>query len=139
MKIEELPFNRLIGIAHADKEGSVLTLPNDVRYTNHLGTVHAAAQLALAEATSGEYLLTEFKDIGFEVLPVVRRLEAKFRKPAFGAIFSSVSVSPEEKAEFLSHLTTKGRALLEIQVNIHDEHGAHTLATVIEWFVARRQ
>jgi acyl-coenzyme A thioesterase PaaI-like protein len=88
MDIVSLPFNQLVGITHSGNKGSVLSLPNDLRYTNHLGTVHAAALLALAEATSGEYLIRELKSIGFEVVPVVRRLEAKFRKPAVGAVFS---------------------------------------------------
>jgi acyl-coenzyme A thioesterase PaaI-like protein len=138
MTIEELPFNQLIGITRSDRENSVLSLPNDIRYTNHLGTVHAGAQLALAEATSGEYLLREFKDVGFEVVPVVRRLEAKFRKPAYGAIFSKVNVTPEKKEEFISSLRNKRRALLEIQVDVFDEKDVHSLAAVIEWFVARK-
>jgi len=51
MTIEELAFNQLIGITRSESgENSVLSLPNDIRYTNHLGTVHAGAQLALAEA-----------------------------------------------------------------------------------------
>ena len=52
MKITDLPFNQLIGITAAEKDDGMLCLPNDVRYTNHLGTVHASALLALAEATS---------------------------------------------------------------------------------------
>ena len=35
----------------------LLVLPAGGQYLNHLGTVHASAQLALAEASSGEYLL----------------------------------------------------------------------------------
>jgi acyl-coenzyme A thioesterase PaaI-like protein len=139
MNIADLPFNRFIGIAHAQKEGSVLALPNDARYTNHLGTVHASALLALAEATSGDYLIRELSGIGFEVLPVVRRLEAKFRKPAFGAVFSRMGIRPEKKEQFTSTLKAKGRALLEIPVDVHDEKGTHALAAIVEWFVARKE
>jgi Domain of unknown function (DUF4442) len=128
MDIEAIPFNRLIGITHAKQEGGVLALPDEVRYTNHLGTVHAGAQLALAEASSGEFLWREFKEISFDVLPVVRRLEAKFRKPAFGAVFSTVSIDPGKKAEFVAALTSKGRALIEVQVDVYDEKGTHALA-----------
>lgn len=138
MKITGLPFNQLIGLAESAKAGTLLTLPNDPRYTNHLGTVHASALVALAEATSGHYLLKEFTNLGFEVLPVVRRLEAKFRKPAFGAIFSTVKVSPEQRQEFLSALTSKGRALLEIAVEVHDQNDTHALSATIEWFVAKK-
>jgi acyl-coenzyme A thioesterase PaaI-like protein len=139
MNITDLPFNRFIGIARSEKEGSVLSLPNNLRYTNHLGTVHASALLALAEATSGDYLIKELQGIGFEVLPVVRRIEAKFRKPAYGAIYSKVNVAPEKKDEFMSMLAAKGRALLEIPVDVHDEKGTHALAATLEWFVARTE
>ena len=76
--------------------------------------------------------------IDFEVLPVVRRFEAKFRKPAQGAVFSAVSVSEEAKAEFISTLAARGKALLEIHIDVRDEHGTHALSAMAEWFVARR-
>lgn len=139
MNILDLPFNRFIGLTGPQKPGAVLSIPNDPRYTNHLGTVHASALLALAEATSGNCLIQEIGDVGFEVVPVVRRVEAKFRRPALGAIHSSWSVSPETKDEFMTTLKQRGRALIEITVDVHDEHGAHALAATIEWFVAKKE
>lgn len=138
MEITDLPFNRFLGLERAPQESAALSLPGDVRYTNHLGTVHASALLALAEATSGDYLIRELSGWEFEVVPVVRRLEAKFRKPAAGAVTSTCNVAPETRAEFVATLKTKGRALIEIAVDVHDEHGTHALAATIEWFVARR-
>src|ERR1039457_1592977 len=125
VNIADLPFNRLIGIAPSQKEGCVLSLPNDVRYTNHLGTVHACALIALAEATSGDYLIKESAGVEFEVIAVLRRLEAKFRKPACGAVHSTITVTTEKKEEFLSLLGKKGRALFEHQVDVYDEKGSH--------------
>ncbi len=139
MDVTALPFNRLVGIVRSEKDGGGLTLPADVRYTNHLGTVHAGALLALAEAASGEFMLKEFAGLGFEVLPVVRRLEAKFRKPAHGAIVASVRMTPDQRNDFVATLTTKGRALAELDVDVHDESGTHALAAKIEWFVARKE
>jgi len=86
----ELPFNKFIGILTASDPGKLLQLPAGPQYLNHLGTVHASAQLALAEASSGEFLLQSFGSIA-ELVPVVRRLESKFRKPAKGALTSNVS------------------------------------------------
>jgi acyl-coenzyme A thioesterase PaaI-like protein len=139
VNIADLPFNRLIGIAPSQKEGCVLSLPNDVRYTNHLGTVHACALIALAEATSGDYLIKESAGVEFEVIAVVRRLEARFRKPAFGAVHSTITVPTEKKKEFLSILAEKGRALFEHKVDVYDEKGSHALVAMIEWFVARKE
>jgi acyl-coenzyme A thioesterase PaaI-like protein len=139
MNIDDLPFNRFIGITRAEKEGCVLCLPGDMRYTNHLGTVHASALLALAEATSGDYLIKELTDLAFDVLPVVRRVEAKFRKPAFGAVSSTISVALEKKEEFLATLMSRGRALFEIPVDVFDQQGTHALSCVVEWFVAKKE
>lgn len=137
MDITEIPFNRLVGMERAREPEGMLSLPGDIRYTNHLGTVHAGAMLALAEASSGEFLLREFGSLPFPVLPVVRRVEAKFRKPARGAIHSRVKVSPADRDTFVQTLGERGRALLEVHVDVHDEQGTHVLATTVEWFVAR--
>lgn len=139
MEIFDLPFNQFIGIARSELKDGMLSLPNDVRYTNHLGTVHAGALLALAEATSGDFLIRELRGVGFEVLPVVRRTEAKFRKPAFGSVYSKVHVAPENKDEFLATLTAKSRALLRISVDVYDESDTHVLAAIFEWFVSRNK
>ena len=49
MDVTRLPFNRLIGLEAADIDsGFLVTLPEGDQYTNHLGTVHAAALLAVA-------------------------------------------------------------------------------------------
>ena len=86
--VTELPFNSFLGIQIAAEPSKLLRLPSGDQYLNHLGTVHASAQLALAEASSGEFLL---RHIGSTegVVPVVRRLEAKFRNPANGTITST--------------------------------------------------
>lgn len=138
MDVTQLPFNRLIGLARSDKDGALLALPADDRYTNHLGTVHASALLSLAEASSGEFMLREFSSLGFDVLPVVRRLEAKFRKPAMSAVYASVTADQEKRGEFIATLATRGRALFEVQVDIHDASGTHAFSATVEWFVAKK-
>ena len=136
INVTELPFNSFLGIQAATKPPELLRLPAGGQYLNHLGTVHASAQLALAEASSGEFLLRHLGDMtGF--VPVVRRLEAKFRKPAHGAIASTVSTPPEALEQLRADLTAKGRALVSIAVELHDESGAHTLSASVEWFIAR--
>src|SRR4029453_7238033 len=99
MDVTHIPFNVLVGIERAEVDGALLQLPSDPRYLNHLGTVHASALLALAEASSGEFLFRHLNSLdGFA--PVVRRLDAKFRKPAKGLIVSSASVAPGTLTRF---------------------------------------
>jgi hypothetical protein len=134
--VTELPFNSFLGIEAASEPDQILRLPAGEQYLNHLGTVHASAQLALAEASSGEFLLRAVGSID-GIVPVVRRLESKFRKPANGAITSTVSTPPEAIDQLRAELAAKGRALISITVELHDESGAHTLSATVEWFITR--
>ena len=136
MTVTELPFNSFVGIEIASEPSQLLRLPSGERYLNHLGSVHASAQLALAEASSGEFLLRHFASAD-GLVPVVRRVEAKFRKPANGSIASSASATPETLAQLDAELSSKGRSLISIAVELHDESGAHTLSAKFEWFIQR--
>lgn len=136
--VTTLPFNQFLGLEPSPDAAQVLRLPAGGHYLNHLGTVHASALLALAEASSGECLLRRFGS-ATGLLPVVRRLEAKFRKPARGAVTSTVTVAPEAFAQFDTDLAAKGRALLTIPVDLHDEAGTHVLSASVEWFVQRME
>src|SRR5438093_12838981 len=109
--VTELPFNSFLGLQKATEPSQLLRLPPGGQYLNHLGTVHASAQLALAEASSSEFLLRYFGSTE-GILPVVRRLEAKFRKPANGVVPSTVTAAPEFLAQFNAKLSCKGRSLI---------------------------
>ncbi len=136
LSITELPFNAFIGIEHAAGASELLRLPADTRYLNHLGTVHASAQLALAEASSGEFLLRHLGSAD-GLVPVVRRLHAKFRQPATGAVASAARVAPEALDQLTADIARKGRALVTVAVELRDESGAHTLSAEVEWFIQR--
>jgi hypothetical protein len=134
--VTELPFNSFIGIQTASDSARLLRLPAGGQYLNHLGTVHASALLALAEASSGEFLLRHFAS-SFGIIPVVRRIEAKFRRPANGAVTSAASAAPDALAQLNADFAAKGRALILIAVELHDESGARALSASVEWFIQR--
>src|SRR3954471_23758633 len=100
MDVTQLPFNRLIGLEPAAPgSGFLVSLPDSPQYANHLGTVHAVALLAVAEAGAGAFLVREFgRPDG--VVAVVRRLEAKFRKPARGRVAARAAVAAEVLARW---------------------------------------
>ncbi|MDR3403450.1 MAG: DUF4442 domain-containing protein [Chthoniobacter sp.] len=134
--VTELPFNRFIGLQPAPSPEKLLQLPAGENYLNHLGTVHASALLALAEATSGEFLLRHFGSSD-GVVPVVRCLEAKFRKPANGSVTSVANATPEALTQLDVDLAGKGRALIAVSVELHDASGTHALSATVEWFIQR--
>ncbi len=134
--VTTLPFNRHVGIQKSSTGEGLLELPAGEQFLNHIGTVHAGAQLALAEACSGEFLLTVLASES-GIVPVVRRVEAKFKKPASGRVTAKVNSSLTSIAESIAELAKNGRCLLTICVDVYDEQGQHSLASSFEWFIAK--
>lgn len=138
LDITTVPFCARAGVRRSDRAGALLMLPGEESFTNHLGTVHAGALLTLAESASGERLIREFGAAGLDVVPVVRRVEAKFRKPARGAVHASAEIGAEAREEFVTALAARGRAAVDVAVEVHDESGVLALTATVEWFVAKR-
>ena len=137
MDVTQLPFNQFLGLEPADPEsGFLVSLPAGPQYTNHLGTVHAVALLGVAEAASGEFLIRYFSGVTVYV-PVVRRLESRFRKPARGRISGRVSVTESVMAGVVMELKTRGRALVELSVEVVDGSGVVALTAEVEWFISK--
>jgi hypothetical protein len=138
MDITEVPFNHFLGIRKSQGDGrQLLELDNLPVYRNHLGTVHAGAQLALAEAASAEFLLRTFDGAPAGALAVVRRVQAKFRNLVNGKVFARVDCPPAELARFSKALDARGKALVSVNVDILDGEGVVGMTSVIEWFVQR--
>ena len=106
MNVADVPFNRFLGLRLNE---SVLTLPADSNYHNHIGAVHASAQFSLAEAASGQWLLERFGDAAGDYLAVVRHVELKYRRPAAGELTAKAEVSAEEEERFRNTLERRGR------------------------------
>jgi acyl-coenzyme A thioesterase PaaI-like protein len=137
MDITQLPYNRLIGLEPLAKaSGFQVSQPDGPQYTNHLGTVHAGALLALAEAGSGAFLARRFGG-GDGLVPVVRRVDAKFRKPARGRLFVRHTVKHEDLERWSAELTLRSRVLAPVAVEVVDAAGVVVLSAVVEWFISR--
>src|SRR4051812_22934571 len=137
MDVTQLPFNRLIGLEPAASDsGFLVSLPGGPQYTNHLGTVHACALLAVAEAGAGTFLVRLGADPA-GLVPVVRRMEAKFRRPATGRVSARCRVPADEPARWMAELAARGRVSAAVPVEVTDETGAVVLTAVVEWFIAR--
>ncbi|HEY0057446.1 MAG TPA: DUF4442 domain-containing protein [Pedobacter sp.] len=138
MKITELPFNKLIGVNFAgDHDTYILTLEDNDKYTNHLGTVHASALFSLAEATSGQYLLTNFPDYKESLIPVVRKADVKYKKPAFGQIYSSATIIDDTIENINHQIATRGRAIVKLRINLFDSKKVSVMTADFEWFVSK--
>lgn len=137
MNVLDIPFNKFLGIQNASGEmDAIFKLELKKEYHNHLGTLHASALFALAEATSGQFLLNQFKDIQVEVIPVVRKVEVKFSKPALSIIFSKANLIDTNVPEVIHELETKKRAMIKVKVELFDDSNDKLFTSIFEWFIA---
>ena len=135
MEISKIPFNEFISIKESeDKQTLGLNFRQELQ--NHLQTMHASAQFSLAEACSGLVLLQAFPELADTVVPVLRKAEIKFKSPAAADIYGKATISDEEKEKFLSTLTKKSRAIINVSVQIF-ANDTLTMIGSFEWFVQK--
>ena len=139
MHSEEIPFNKFVGLKVSEKDGVLLELPEDERCCNHLGTIHASAQFTLAEASSGEFLLNTFPDLVDTTIPVVRDVEVKFRKPAYGKLYAKAECPKEEIENLRGALEKHGFVRLQVKVNVIDEKEVIVMKAKVDWVIQKRE
>lgn len=137
MNVLDLPFNKILLLQPSEVPDTILMLEDHVKYQNHLGTVHASAQYALAEASSGEILERNFGDWNGAYFPVVRRAEIKYKNPAKGRLFSTGYIETDKVTKAKQELADKGRTLVDVMVKIADEGKNITFESTFTWFIAR--
>jgi acyl-coenzyme A thioesterase PaaI-like protein len=138
IKSTDLAFNRLLGIRPAPGGAAhVLEMPFGANVKNHLGSMHAAAQFALAEAASAECLQRHCGAEAGEVFAVVRSVEVKYRKPAAADLLAYAEPDDATRHTVLTELATRGRVSAVILIDLKDREGTLTFHGKFEWFISR--
>ena len=138
MKATDLALSQQLGIRAAPAGAShLLELPFTPLLHNHLGTMHAAAQFALAEAASAECLQRNFGELAGRVFAVVRGVEMKYRKPATGDLFAYGTPDEATRAGLVSELSVRGRTTAVILIDLKDRTGTLTFHGKFDWFISQ--
>lgn len=138
MKATDLALNRLLGIVAAPAgAGHLLEMPFTPQLVNHLGTMHAAAQFALAEAASAECLQRHFGAAVGPVFAVVRGAEVKYRRPATGDLLAHGAPDENTREHLVADLAGRGRGNAVILIDLKDRAGTLTLHAKFDWFISR--
>jgi hypothetical protein len=136
MDITKVPFNQLLGISLSDNSDYLLQLDDKQEYTNHLNTVHAAALFALAEGSGAQLLLKSFPDeIIDNVIPVLRKVDVSYKKPAQGIIKSKAFLKDSTFEDILHELQTRKRVSIHTIVELYNEQQVKVFVANFEWFV----
>ncbi len=104
---------------------------------NHIQTIHASAQFALAETQSGLYLQRLFPEYEGKVMPLLRGSTVKYKSPATTRIGAYARVDYEVKKKFISLFERKARVSITVYVELKDEAGIITMQGEFNWFTQR--
>lgn len=133
MHVTDIPFVKLVGIEKS--HDGRLELPLNDSLLNHLQSIHASAQFALAETASGHHLQLLFPELVGKVVPVLRESQIKYKKPATHSIHATVSCGEETIGKFRSQFSRKGRAVIALEVNVTDVEGKLCSIATFHWFI----
>ena len=138
MKATDLALNQLLGIRDAPAGAPhLLEMPFTPQLRNHLGTMHAAAQFALAEAASAECLQRHFGELAGRVFAVVREVVVNYRKPATGDLLAYGTLGESTRTGLVAGLATRGRASAVILIDLKDRTGTLTFHGKFDWFISQ--
>ncbi len=138
MKVTDLALNQLLGIRAAPTGVShLLEMPFTLPLHNHLGTVHAAAQFALAEAAGAECLHRVFGELAAQVFAVVRGVEVRYRAPARTDLLAFGAPDERTLAGLRLELANRGRTTAVILIDLKDRAGTLTFHGKFDWFISQ--
>lgn len=138
MKVTDLPLNRHLGIRGAPAGAAhLLEMPFTPLLRNHLGTMHAAAQFALAEAAGAECLQRHFPELVGHVFAVVRGVEVRYRRPATGDLFAFGTPDDATRDGLRAELAARGRTTAVILIDLKDATGTLTFHGKFDWFISQ--
>lgn len=136
MDILEIPFNQFIGLQVVNNNNDyILEISERPELLNHLGTMHASVLFALAEATSGLFLLQQFNNLDMELIPAVRKSEVKFTTPTNGKVFSKATLLGFDKQATIDELNDKNRTIIKVKVNLFNNSGKMVMTAFFDWFL----
>jgi len=128
-----VPLVSHLGIEREDETTLKLACHSNVQ--NHIGTIHAAAQFALAETQSGDYLSALFPQYQGQFLPLLRSSSVKYRNPASSEIYAKAIAKEADLEKFEAQFLKKGRATISVEVKVRDKEEVVTMQGEFNWFV----
>jgi acyl-coenzyme A thioesterase PaaI-like protein len=136
--INAIPFNAHLGleVVGFDDGKGIVRLPDDPSLRNHVGSQHAGALFAAAEAASGVVLLGKMADRMGTITPLAKGAEVQYLKIARGVI-TATAVFAEDIAEVLKRLDADGRALTDVGIDLTDAAGLLVAKVTVHWHIRK--
>lgn len=108
------------------KDKVVVSLKNKTKVRNHIGQIHAAAMILLAETATGMVVGMNIPD---DKIPLVKNLNTSFVRRSQGAMKAEAWLTPEQQQKIAN--TPKGDIM--VSVKITDESGQSPIECEACW------
>ncbi len=140
--LDAVPFNRTLGIEVVAVTANEVTLRLPLRpeLTNHVGTMHAAAQFALGEAASGALNFLIFGEQLAQVVPLAKTAQIEYRRPSHGDLIARGEMGDEALQQVRAAFAKERRAKFSTAVALYAASDPTTIVTVVtvEWVILKR-
>lgn len=138
--MDTLPFVRLLGISIDDIGAgtSRVSMPEDPKLNNHLGTQHAGALFTLAETASGAAMAGGFAELILGLRPVAKESRIQYQKLARGATRAEGRV-PGDLAALKVQLAQDGKVAFPVAVDIFDAEGTLAAQVTVDWYLSQKR
>jgi len=138
--MDTLPFVRLLGISIDDIGAgtSKVSMPEDPKLNNHLGTQHAGALFTLAETASGAAMAGGFAELILGLRPVAKESRIQYQKVARGATRAEGRV-PGDLVALKAQLAQDGKVAFPVAVDIFDAEGTLAAQVTVDWYLSQKR
>ncbi|QDG74250.1 DUF4442 domain-containing protein [Janthinobacterium tructae] len=138
--MDTLPFVRLLGISIDDIGAgtSKVSMPEDPKLHNHLGTQHAGALFTLAETASGAAMAGGFAELILGLRPVAKESRIQYQKLARGATRAEGRV-PGDLTALKAQLAQDGKVAFPVEVDIFDSEGTLAAQVTVDWYLSQKR
>ncbi len=107
-------------------EQVIVSLANRPKVRNHIGQIHAAAMVLLAETASGMVVGMNIPD---DKIPLIKSMEVQFVRRSQGAMRAEARLSPEQ----IEQILTQEKGEVEVWLQVQDESGEAPIQTKMIW------
>ena len=135
-----LPFAKTCGI-QIDEIGAGtarVSMPEDDRLNNHLGSPHAGALFTLAETASGAAMAGAFADLIMGLRPVAKEARIQYLKVAQGATHAKARV-PGDISALKQVLHSEGKIAFPVEVDILDSADELVAQVHVDWYLSMKR
>ncbi len=135
-----LPFVKTCGIQIEEIGAgfSRVSMPEDGKLNNHLGSQHAGAMFTLAETASGAAMAGGFADLLMGLRPVAKEARIQYLKVAQGATHARARV-PGDIAALKQVLQSEGKVSFPVEVEVIDANDVVVATVQVDWYLSMKR